>query len=74
MVLNCATHHIYRKCITDVKHRISKETKKIAESLDSYNKAGCYASRLVFITIKNHKPNFQNNTKCRLNLILQKTN
>ena len=26
----------------------------------------CYASHPAFITIKNHKPNFQNNTKCRL--------
>ena len=25
-----------------------------------------YASRPAFITIKDHKPNFRNNTKCRL--------
>ena len=26
----------------------------------------CYASCPAFITIKDHKPNFQSNTKCRL--------
>ena len=26
----------------------------------------CYASRPAFITIKDHKPNFRNDTKCRL--------
>ena len=26
----------------------------------------CYASHPAFITIKDHKPNFRNNTKCRL--------
>ena len=56
----------YRKCENGVKHKIDKETKKIAESLDLSNKMECYASRLPFIPIKDHKPNFRNNTKCRL--------
>ena len=56
----------YRKCENGVKHKIDKETKKIAESLDLSNKMECYASRLPFIPIKDHKPNFENNTKCRL--------
>ena len=56
----------YRKCETGVKHRITKETRKIAEQLNSFKKMDYHASRPAFITIKDHKPNFQNNTKCRL--------
>ena len=54
------------KCENGVKHKIDKETKKIAESLDLSKKMECYASRPAFIIIKDHKPNFRNNTKCRL--------
>ena len=56
----------YRKCENGAKHKIDKETKKIAESLDLSKKMECYASRPAFITIKDHKPNFRNNIKCRL--------
>ena len=56
----------YRKCENGVKHKIAKETKKIAESLDLSKKMECYPSRPAFISIKDHKPNFRNNTKCRL--------
>ena len=56
----------YRKCENNVKHKIDKETKKIAESLDFSNKMECYASHPDFITIKDHKPNFRDNTKCQL--------
>ena len=56
----------YGKCENGVNHKIDKETKKIAESLDLSKKMECYASRPAFIIIKDHKPNFQNNTKCRL--------
>ena len=56
----------YIKCENDVKRKIDKETKKIAESLDHVKKMECYASHPAFITIKDLKPNFSNNTKCRL--------
>ena len=56
----------YRKCENGVKHIIDKETRKIAQSLDLSKKMECYASSPVFITTEDHKPNFQNNTKCRL--------
>ena len=42
------------------------ETKKIAESLELSKKMECYTSRLAFMTIKDQKPNFPNNTKRRL--------
>ena len=56
----------YGKCENGVKHKMDKETKKIAESLDFSKKMECYASRPAFITIKDHKPNFRNNTKRQL--------
>ena len=52
----------YRKCKNDVKHKIDKETKKIAELLDLSKKIECYASCPAFIDIKDHKSNFRNNT------------
>ena len=56
----------YRKCKNGVKHRIDKESKKIGKSLNLSKKMGCCASRPAFITIKDRKPNFRNNTKLRL--------
>ena len=56
----------YRKCQIGVKYKIDKETKKVAESLDSSKKMECYASRPAFITFKDHKSNCRNNAKCRL--------
>ena len=56
----------YRKCENSVKHKIDKETKKIAELLDLSKKMECYARRPAFVAIKDRKPNFRNNTKCRL--------
>ena len=56
----------YRKCENGVKHKIDKETKKLVESLDLSKKMDCYTSRPASITIKDHKPNFRNNTKCQL--------
>ena len=48
-----------------VKHIIHKETKKITESLNLSKKVECYIRHPAFIIIKDHKPNFWNNTKCR---------
>ena len=56
----------YRKCKNNVKHKIDKETKKIAESLYLSKKMECYASCPAFIIIKDYKPNFRKNTKCWL--------
>ena len=53
----------YRKFENGVKHKIDKETKKKAGPLDLSKKMECCPT---FIIIKDHKPNFRNNTKCRL--------
>ena len=54
----------YRKCENGVKYKSDKETKKITKMLGLSKKMECYASRLAFIAIKDHKQNFRNNTKC----------
>ena len=56
----------YRKSENRVNHKIDKETKKVAESLNLSKKMECYASHPTFITFKDHKPNFRSNTKYRL--------
>ena len=56
----------YKNCENVVKHKIDKETTEIAESLDLCKKMECYTTSRAFITIKDHKPNFRNNTKCRV--------
>ena len=43
---------------------MDKETKKLQNLLD--NKMECYAERHSFITLKDHKENFKQNTKRRL--------
>ena len=47
-------------------NNINKEAKAIAKSLDLDAKIERYADRRTFITIKDHKPNFPHNLKCRL--------
>lgn len=56
----------YKKADNDVKTRIDKEAKPLAEKLKLSEKMECYADRKAFITLKDHKENFSNNTKCRL--------
>ena len=42
------------------------ESKKFAKSLDLDEKMECYSDQNAFITLKDHKENFNKNTKCRL--------
>lgn len=49
-----------------MKTNINKEAKKIAKSLDLDAKMQCYSEKHAYITIKDHKPNFPQNVKCRL--------
>ena len=56
----------YEKCESHVKVSIDKEAKKLAEPLNLDCKMQCFADRTAYITINDHKPNFQHNIKCRL--------
>ena len=56
----------YKKTDARTKRSIDLEAKEIAESLDLADRIECYAERQAFITLKDHKDNFENNPKCRL--------
>ena len=42
------------------------EAKKFAKYLDLDERMECYSGQGAFMTLKGHKTNFKNNTKCRL--------
>ena len=56
----------YKKASTTAKTRIDREAKKIAKRLDLEDRIEQYAEKDAFITLKDHKENFENNPKCRL--------
>ena len=56
----------YKKCDDKVVDKVNSEDKKIAEELELDERIYAFSKRDAFITVKDHKDNFQNNTKCRL--------
>ena len=56
----------YKKIPVKVVHNIQNEAKGIAEKLNLADRINTTALREAFITLKDHKPNFQNNPSCRL--------
>ena len=56
----------YQKTDQDTKNSINIEAKHIAEKLQLDDRIEQAAEQKAFITIKDHKPNFPNNIKCRL--------
>ena len=56
----------YRKTELITKTWTDKETRKLSKPLKLDNKMECYAERHAFITLKDHKENFKQITKCRL--------
>ena len=56
----------YKKCEDRVVDDISKDDKKVANKLEVADRLYCTSKRDSFITIKDHKQNYMNNTKCRL--------
>jgi hypothetical protein len=53
-----------RKLVQQI--RLFPKKKKIAEDLNLHNRIDAFTSRSAFITLKDHKLNFQNNPTCRL--------
>ena len=45
---------------------INCEARILTSKLDLADRVQCYARKPAFITLKDHKPNFDNNPKCRL--------
>ena len=58
--------HIYEKATVNTKRKIDRESKKFAKTLSLDGKMECYSDNPAYITLKDHKENFRNSTKCRL--------
>ena len=56
----------YKKSDPTILNTINKEAKHIAENYDIAERVDCFAKSNAFITLKDHKENFQSNPKCRL--------
>ena len=56
----------YKKAPTNSADKIISEEKKIAKKLDLDNRIDALAEKDSFVTLKDHKPNFDNNPTCRL--------
>ena len=55
-----------RKCTYDSIAEVNHEARDIAARLYIDDRVECIAEENAFLTLKDHKPNFQNNPKCRL--------
>ena len=56
----------YKKANDNNIHDINNEARNIATELNIQDRAERMAERQAFITLKDHKDNFENNTTCRL--------
>ena len=56
----------YKKAGRSIENELNKEAKEIAEKLKIGDRMECLANQQAFITLKDHKDNFQNNPTCRL--------
>jgi hypothetical protein len=56
----------YKKAQMNTCEDISKEEQKLVNSIELSDRIEATAKRDAFITLKDHKPNFQNNPACRL--------
>ena len=55
----------YKKCSKKLVQNVNKGDKLIAKSLELDNRIYALSEREAFVTIKDHKENYENNTKCR---------
>ena len=56
----------YRKAEDNISHAIATECRNLSKKLNIENHLSSTKLNPAFITIKDHKENFTNNTKCRL--------
>ena len=54
------TTKTYKKIAVNTVSSINNEAKEIATKLNLFNRINVTAEREVFITLKDHKPNFKN--------------
>jgi erythromycin esterase-like protein len=65
-LVNTAITKSYKKAHNNNAAKIISTEKKIAENINLDNRIDALTARHAFITLKDHKPNFQNNPTCRL--------
>ena len=56
----------YKKADENIIEKINKEDKDIAKKLEIDDRVYKTSKRETFLTLKDHKPNFPNNPKCRI--------
>ena len=56
----------YKKSSQETIDDVNTEARNIAARLGIEDRVECLAEKTAFITLKDHKPDFQNNPKCRL--------
>ena len=56
----------YRKSTERLEKAINMETRHIFKTLELDNRIECLAKNTAFISLKDHKPNFQSSLPCRL--------
>lgn len=65
-LLNDSITTHYKKDQNNTATKINKEAKHIVEQLEIAERVEITAQKQCYVTIKDHKANFANNTKCRL--------
>ena len=61
---NVTSH--YAKCTSDAENTINRQAAKIVRKLEIENRVERIAKKDAYVTLKDHKDNFQSKTKCRL--------
>ena len=56
----------YKKTEHNIYNKINKEAKTIANNYGVSERVDCLAKSKAFISLKDHKPNFSSDPKCRL--------
>ena len=56
----------YRQVNTDKIKEVNREAKDITEKLEIADRVEVFSDALAFLSIKDHKPNYETDTKCRL--------
>ena len=65
LLRNNITSH-YKHADANMEAEVNLEARKLAEALDIADRVEVMSKSNAFITLKDHKPNFQSDTKCRL--------
>ena len=56
----------YKRTVHNIYNKINKEAKTIANNYGVSERVDCLAKSNAFVSLKDHKPNFSSNPKCRL--------